>query len=164
MTDTDRALAERTLNFLCAGSSVNGIRFGSVLQMLIETSSEVTAKVKGQIYLNLTGRWIVLAKPPHRIADAQYNLPDLPLDVQIAMLCMLREEIIEQVRVGEEHPDLLIYLASGKLILVDASDTAFECWDVGVSMGDSSEAWRVVAGPDDELVVWIPQWFRASAV
>jgi hypothetical protein len=57
MEAKDKEIADKVLKHLCLGSRIDGIRFGSVPQILItDHDSDIYKNIKGQVYLNLASK------------------------------------------------------------------------------------------------------------
>ena len=157
-----RTPAQAVIRRLCQGAQVDGIRFGPILQILITDHAATTPRVRGQTYLNLGSRWKVFEDHPASWPDGEHHLSQPPLDEQLAALCALREATIARVELGERQPHLILHLDGDRALFVNGRHDQYECWQLGVALGDPNEHWMVVACPGGEVAVWAPQEVAAG--
>jgi hypothetical protein len=156
MTAKDKQLAEAVLRRLCQASEVNGIRFGPVLQILLNhVNAEGEEPIFGQVYLNLGSSWKVFDSRPESFPNGEDELPQAPAEEQIRTICDLRERTIIKAELGEAEPHLILTLDDGRVVFVNGKHDEYECWDVGVAF--SGELLQVVACPGGGIAVWAPK-------
>ena len=156
----DKMRAEAVLRRLCLGAQIDGIRFGPVLQILISDHGSGKPHIPGQVYLNLGSAWVVFDSAPSSFPDQEEDLPEIPTEEQIRLLCALRERVITEIRLGEEEPHLIIHLDDGRILFVNGRHEQYETWQLGVAFGNPRECYMVVALPGGGGVcVWSPENF-----
>lgn len=155
----DKRIAEAVLKRLCQGAQIDGIRFGPVLQILITDHSSTQAPIRGQIHLNLASSWALFESLPNPLPDHEDDLPDVPVEQQLQTICGIRELMITDIQLGETQPHLLLRLEDGRTLLVNGRHDMYECWQLGVAMGNPQERWMVVATPGGGVAVWAPDSF-----
>lgn len=155
----DKKIAEAVLVHLCQGAQIDGIRFGPVLQILITDHSSTKAYIPGQIFLNLGSSWAVFQTLPNPLPDHEDDLPDAPVEQQLQTICGIRELMITDIQLGETYPHLLLGLEDGRILFVNGRHEMYECWQLGVAMGNPQESWLVVATPSGGVAVWAPDSF-----
>jgi hypothetical protein len=158
MEAEDKKIAEAVLSHLCVGAQVGGIRFGPVLQILIDSVSEKPA-VHGRVYINLSSTWKVYDSVPSVFPDKEEDLPELDAEEQIRLICSLREVPIAKVELGESQPHLIVTLEDGRVMFLNGRHEMYECWQSGASGGEPNEMWMVVACPGGGVAVWAPESF-----
>ena len=158
MEAEDKKIAEAVLSHLCVGAQVSGIRFGPVLQILIDSVSGKPV-VRGQVYINLSSTWKVYDSAPSVFPDNEEDLPELDVEEQIRLICSLREVLIAKVELGESQPHLIVTLEDGRVVFLNGRHEMYECWQSGASGGETSEMWMVVACPGGGVAVWAPKSF-----
>jgi hypothetical protein len=158
MDAKDKQLAEAVLRRLCQDSEVNGIRFGPVLQILLNhINAEGEEPIFGQVYLNLGSSWKVFDSRPVTFPNGEDELPLAPAEEQVRAICDLRERTILKAEVGEVEPHLILTLDDRRVVFVNGKHDEYECWDVGVAF--SGETWQVIACPGGGVAVWAPRSF-----
>lgn len=155
----DRELAEAVLRRLCQGGSVNGVRFGGILQMLVRAPASSLPPLRGQVYINLASRWTVFETRPSQFPEYEHEVPELTVEEQLYVLCTIRERTLQRVELGLTKPHLILTLDNGSVFFLCGNNDSYESWDVGVAMGDRSERWQVVALPGGEVGIWAPKHF-----
>jgi len=158
----DRLAAQAVIRRLCQGAQIDGLRFGPILQLLIADHSAPTPRVHGQTYLNLGSRWRVFDDRPAAWPDGEHHLFLPPIEEQLGTLCSLREATIAEVELGDRQPHLILHFEGGRALFVNGRHEQYECWQLGVAMGDPNEHWMVVACPGGEIAVWAPQEVAAG--
>jgi hypothetical protein len=158
LTSNDRLLAQAVLNRLCRAGQIGGIRFGSILQILIDHQNP-EAHIQGQVYLNLESTWIVFERPPLTWPTCEEDIPQPSMEERLGVLCSLRQAIVAEVILSEEHPHLILRFEDGRLLFVNGKHENYECWQLGTSHGDPAEPWLVVACPGGQVPVWAPKGF-----
>ena len=154
-----REVAEAVLRRLCQGGSVNGIRFGGILEMLVQDSFHPLPPLRGQVYINLASRWTLFESRPSQFPEHENELPELTVEQELHLLCTIRERTIERVELGHAKPHLILTLDTGAIFFLCGNNDSYESWDVGVAMGDRSEQWHVIALPGGEVGIWAPKPF-----
>jgi hypothetical protein len=161
MDAKDKQLAEAVLRRLCVDSQIDGIRFGPVLQILINHfNHEGDEPIFGQFYLNLGSRWKVFDTRPASFPNGEDELPETSTEEQIQAICDLRERTIVKAEVGENEPHLIFTLDDEKVVFVNGKHDRYECWDMGVAF--SGDMWQVIACPGGGVAIWAPQGFVPS--
>ncbi len=158
MNDSDRHFGEAVIAHLCDGGQIDGIRFGPTLQILIANGSASTY-VKGQVYLNLGSAWFVSDGAPAEVPESEDLFPQLHPEEEVARICEIREQTIVRSWLGADVPHLFFELGSGQVFCLNGHHDQYESWQLGVAFGDPNDTWLVVAGPDDAIAVWAPQYF-----
>jgi hypothetical protein len=160
MNSKDKYLAETVLRHLLLGAHIEGIRFGSKLQLLIQKSDKVL--LRGQIYLNIESQWTLYSGVSENHSKQEECIPALSIEEELKILCGLREQVIVDVHLGDLYSHLILTLASGDIFFLNGRHDLYECWQVGVSrvsMGRPDECWRVVSCPGGDIAIWAPQNF-----
>jgi hypothetical protein len=157
-----RGPAQAIIRRLCQGAQIDGIRFGPILQILITDRAATSPRVRGQTYLSLGSRWKVFEDRPASWPDGEHQLSLPSLDERLGTLCELRESTITEAELGERQPHLILHLGSGRVLFVNGRHDEYECWQLGVALGDPNEHWMVVACPGGEVAVWAPQEVAAG--
>jgi len=156
----DKKLAEAVMRRLCQGAQIDGIRFGPILQLLITDHGSGKAPIRGQLYLNLASTWTVFDLAPASFPDKEEDLPEPPVEQQLKTLCDLRERVITEIKLGEDQPHLILSLDDGRILFVNGRHHMYECWQLGVALGDLREFYMVVALPGSGgVIVWAPENF-----
>lgn len=131
-------------------------------KILIDFTGDKISPVNGQVYLNLVSRWMIYDSPIQQFPNYEEEIPDIPVEEQLRLLCSIREKIIVDVQLGVDWSHLIIHLESGKVFFLNGCDADSECWQLGVAMGEPGESWFVVARPGGDLAVWAPESFNAE--
>ena len=160
MDAKDKQLAEDVLRRLCEGSDIDGIRFGSVPQILITNHITDKEPINGQVYLNLGSAWKVFDSRPESFPNGEEDFPVTTPEEQIWMICSLRERTIIRAELGDDQPHLILTLDDGRIVFVNGKHEVYECWDMGVAF--SGEGGLVVACPGGGVAVWAPKGFAQS--
>jgi hypothetical protein len=158
LTSDDKLLGQAVLSRLCSGGQIGGIRFGPILQVLIDHRNP-EPHVQGQVYLNLESTWIVFEHPPSFWPICEEDIVEPPMEERLNTLCGLREATITEVVLGKDQPHLTFKFEDGRLLFINGKHNQYECWEVGVYNGDPAESWLVVACPGEQLAVWAPSGF-----
>ncbi|MGE3911309.1 MAG: hypothetical protein AB7K36_18275 [Chloroflexota bacterium] len=162
MNEFDREFAEAILRHRLVGAQIGGIRFGPILQLLIDdhrTDGRPQPEYGGQIYVNLGARWTVFPSRPDLYPERQEDIAPLSEDEQLVLLCRLREKVICAVDIGKRHPDLMFTFDDGQIFFVSGNDDLYEPWDVGVALSHVPSPWLIAAMPSGGLAVWTPDGF-----
>ena len=158
LTSDDKLLAQAVLSRLCSGGQIGGIRFGPIVQILIDHHNP-EAHLQGQVYLNLESKWVVFEDPPALWPTCEDDIAEPPMEERLNALCGLREITITEVVLGKDQPHLTFKFDDGRLLFINGKHRQYECWQVGVSFGDPAEPWLVVACPGGQVAVWAPSRF-----
>jgi predicted O-methyltransferase YrrM len=153
---SDRNLAQAIVQRLCLGGTVAGIRFGTVLQLVIHGS---TPPIKGEVYINLASPWAVFPSRPPVLPAGETELPAVTPGEQLQVLCSLRDRRITRVELGATVPHLILTLDDGAVFFLCGDAPDAEAWQVGLAFGDPAEHWLVVATPGGGLAMWAPETF-----
>jgi hypothetical protein len=159
----DKRLAETVIRRLCQGAQIDGIRFGPILQILISDHASGKPHVQGQVYLNLASTWAVFDTRPVSYPDYEQDLPEQNIEEELSVLCSLREAIISDIELGTEQPHLIIHFENGSSLFLSGRHEKYECWQLGVALGNPQECWLVVALPGGGVAVWSPESFNQAA-
>lgn len=159
MNADDRKFATAVLNRLCRGAQIDGVRFASVLQVLITDYASGQAPIKGHVFLNLASFWATFDEMPESLPQSEDDFVEPGDAEQISTIYRLRENRIVDVALGTEVPHLLIKLENHQVLFVNGWHPVHECWQLGVAMGDPAERWLVVARPGGGIAVWAPSSF-----
>jgi len=159
MDEQDKRIGEATLDRLCKGAQIGGIRFGPILQILIGGSDYEVEPLRGQVYLNLGSSWRVSETRPTSFPNGENELPDAAQDEQIQTICSIRERVITKVELGETEPHLILTLDDERIVFVNGKHDQYEYWDIGVAFSGAEETWLVVACPNGGITVWAPKTF-----
>jgi len=158
LTSDDRQLAQAVLTRLFRGGQIGGIRFGPILQVLIDRR-DPEEPLQGQVYLNLESTWVVFERPPLVWPTCEEDIPEPSMEERLRVLCSLRDATISEVALGTEQPHLTLKFEGGRLLFINGKDDHYESWEVGTSHGDPAKPWLVVACPGGKVSVWAPKDF-----
>jgi len=161
MRSKDRLIAESVLKRLCLRAQIDGIRFGSILQMLI-TNQNPYEGIYGQVFLNLNTRWTVFDSYPSKLPNSEDELPEISQEDEIQAICRIRERVITNIELMADYPHLVITLDDGKIIFVNGQNDPYEAWDLGVALSDRPGTWWVFALPGGAIEVWAPDDFIST--
>lgn len=96
---------------------------------------------------------------PASLPQSEDDFVELGDGQQINIIYQLRGNRIVDVALGIDAPHLMIKLENGQIIFVNGWHPKYECWQLGVAMGDPAERWLVVACPGGGIAVWAPTSF-----
>jgi hypothetical protein len=167
MEQADRAKAESILQALLLGCQVVGaewypfefrILFGRVdpsHDQPTQQEREPQGLDSRRQLLTIESRWTVYPARPKRLPESEEDLPQSPLDQQVASLARLSGQAITQVALGESRPHLILDFEAGALLFINGHDAAFECWNL-TSDAPANQQWLIVATPGDDLAIFRP--------
>jgi hypothetical protein len=158
MRTEEKNLAIPILKRLFEGAQIEGIRFGPVLQLLIDQNSSQKTTIKGQIYLNLASSWTIFNSIPTPLPNSEDDFPNYSEDEQIKILCSLRNLQITKVELGNKHPHLILTLENNRIFLINGIHYDYECWQAGIAF-NQNEFCQIIACPGGELAIWKPRTF-----
>ncbi|TCZ79334.1 hypothetical protein E0485_05595 [Paenibacillus albiflavus] len=162
MDHKDKTYYESVLNYLCIGGHIDGIRFGSIPQLLISNSEENSTTIRGQIYLNLASKWCVYKTRPLFYPETERDITSMTEDEEILELCKLRLKTISNISLSDNKPNLIIELDDESIFYMNGYDDQFESWQLGVAFNTPEEYWDVIALPGGEITAFIPEQFMKN--
>jgi hypothetical protein len=137
MEQADRAEAESILQTLLLGCQVVGaewypfefrILFGRV-DLSDDQPTQQKRELKGldssRQLLTIENRWAVYPARPKRLPDSEEDLPQSPLDQQVASLARLSGQAITSVALGESRPHLILDFQEGALLFINGHHDAY---------------------------------------
>lgn len=154
----EKNLAKSILKRLFEGSKVEGIRFGPILQVLFAERDSQQTSIYGQIYLNLVSSWMILDSLPRSLPNSEDEFPIYSEEIQIEILCSIRNVQIVEVELGTKYPHLIFTFENGKVFILNGIDYSYECWHAGVAF-NPNESCQVIACPGGELAIWDAETF-----
>lgn len=151
-------LADKTLKYLCVGSYIEGINFYG-LKILFAENEVNKARIDGQIYLNIEGKFAVLPSLPEFFPTAD-TLPELDWIESSKIICELRMKKVVDLWLSIDVPNLIIIFESGEVLYINGHNDKYESWQLGVwGNTNKDEIWEIVCCPGDDIAVWAPDDF-----
>jgi hypothetical protein len=105
--------------------------------------------------VTIESRGVVYPAQPERLSDSEEDVPQVPLDQQVATLARPAGQTLTQVALGEGCPHLILDFEAGALLFINGHDAAFECWNL-TSDAPANQQWLIVATPGDDLAIIRP--------
>jgi hypothetical protein len=155
----NRQLADRIFKRLFEDSFIEGIRFGSIPQILFVARDSQIQSIYGQRYLNLASSWDILDFKPSDLPNNKDDLPELSEEEEIRKISSLRNIKVTKAEIGNKHPHLLFTFENNKILLVNGLNDGYEAWQLGVAL-NPKEPCQLIACPDGEIAIWEPKTFE----
>jgi hypothetical protein len=96
---------------------------------------------------------------PEQFPQNENDFTHTTVEKDLQTLCDIREVQISKIEMGSNSPHLIIHLANERVLFVNGHHEMYECWQLGVCLGDPKEVWMVVACPSDGIAIWSPEHF-----
>lgn len=157
--EEDVELSEKLLRRMCCGARIGGMRFGPILQILLDDESNDFVG-KGQLYVNVDSLWSVFAEKPNEIIKGSQDLVELPVEEQIESIVEVRERTIVDIELCRPYPHLVITLDNGRVVFINGKNDLYETWIVGVAFAD--EPIQVIACPGGGIAIFAPDPILAN--
>ncbi|MFD1177846.1 hypothetical protein ACFQ3W_16270 [Paenibacillus puldeungensis] len=155
---------EEVIKFLCVGGQIDGLRFGSVPQVLISNSEQNVLELKGQIYINLASRWSIFKSMPFEFPKNEEDIEDIKEYEELLMILEFRNKLIVNATVSIEASGLILEFSDGSVFYMHGYNEQYESWDIGVAFNPRCEHWQVISMPGGEIVGIIPDKYREKFV
>jgi hypothetical protein len=144
--------AESLISGLIAGTSVSGMRFGGIPQILFSTEN-----APGEPYINLGSAWCVYPERPAMLPAEEQDTPGPESEeAEIALISTLRHKVVAGVEVLHPWPHLVLTFTDGSVLFLNGKNDVYEPWQAGLAWSSPQDRIDIIACPGGELAFVLP--------